>query len=69
MNGPGTYSPGQAYNGMDDLGSGIVDSPGESATTAPYPAPLRGIQIKIRVFEPDSRTIREVTVIQNFLPK
>ncbi len=35
----------------------------------PYPSALRGIQIKIRVFEPDSRHIREVTVIQDFLPR
>ena len=35
----------------------------------PYPSALRGIQIKIRVFEPDSRQIREVTVIQDFLPR
>jgi len=35
----------------------------------PYSAPplgLRGIQIKIRVFEPDSRQIREVTIIHDF---
>ena len=37
-------------------------------TKAP-PAPLRGIQIKIRCFEPDSRLIREVTIEQDFLPK
>lgn len=35
----------------------------------PYPAPLRGIQVRIRVFEPDSRMIREVTVVQDFLPR
>lgn len=50
-------------------GYGIVDDPGEMETSPPYPVPLRGIQIKIRVFEPDSRQIREVTVVQDFLPK
>jgi hypothetical protein len=35
----------------------------------PYLSPLRGIQVRIRVFEPDSRMIREVTVIQDFLPR
>jgi hypothetical protein len=35
----------------------------------PYPSPLRGIKITIRAFDPDSRQIREVTVIQDFLPK
>ncbi len=32
----------------------------------PYPQPLQAIQIKIRVLEPDSKQIREVTVVQKF---
>jgi hypothetical protein len=56
-------------NGFDDDNNGVVDDPGEMETSAPYPAPLRGIQVKIRVFEPDSRQVREVTVVQDFLPK
>jgi prepilin-type N-terminal cleavage/methylation domain-containing protein len=36
---------------------------------SPYPSPLRGIQITIRCFEPDSRQIREITVEHDFLPK
>jgi hypothetical protein len=42
---------------------------GERETMPPYPVPLRGIQVKIRTFEPDSRQIREVTVVQDFLPR
>ena len=38
-------------------------------TAPPYPIPLRGIQVKIRTFEPDSRQVHEVTVIQDFLPQ
>ncbi len=54
----------------DQVGvQGVVDDPGERETSPPYPVPLRGIQIKIRVFEPDTRNIREVTIIQDFLPK
>jgi len=52
---------GTLINGADDVG--------ERETAPPYPVPLRGIQVKIRVFEPDSRQIREVTVVQDFLPK
>jgi len=58
-----------AANGFDDDGNGIVDDVTEWSTAPPYPAPLRGIQVKIRIFEPDSRQIREVTVVQDFLPK
>lgn len=59
----------QGTNGFDDDGNGIVDDPGEWETVPPYPVPLRGIQIEIRVFEPDSRQVRKVTVVQDFLPK
>jgi len=67
QNGDGVIDSGT--NGFDDNGNGVVDDPTEMETSPPYPAPLRGIQIKIRCFEPDSRQIREVTVVQEFLPK
>ena len=56
-------------NGCDDNNDGVVDDAGEMEAPAPYPFPLRGIQVKIRTFDPDSRQVREVTVIQDFLPK
>lgn len=56
-------------NGMDDNLNGIVDDPSEFDTSPPYPVPLRGIQVKIRVYEPDSRQVREVTLVQDFLPQ
>ena len=72
----------QATNGLDDSlpgtpGYGIVDDLSEYVVSggtlapgiSPYPVPLRGIQIKIRCFEPDSRQIREVTIEHDFLPK
>ncbi len=49
-------------------GNGVVDDDEELLTSPPYRSPVRGIQVKIRVFEPDSRQVREVTVIQDFLP-
>jgi prepilin-type N-terminal cleavage/methylation domain-containing protein len=49
--------------------TGVPDDVFEPIAPPPYGVPLRGIQIKIRVFEPDSRQIREVTVVQDFLPK
>ena len=67
--GLGEWPAGTATNGLDDDGDGIVDDISEWITSPPYPVPLRGIQIKIRSFEPDSRQIREITVEQDFLPK
>jgi len=60
----------EGTDGFDNDGvAGIVDDPGERETLPPYPVQLRGIQVKIRVFEPNSRQIREMTVVQDFLPK
>jgi type II secretory pathway component PulJ len=59
----------EGTNGFDDNNDGIVDDPGELEAPPPYPVPLRGIQIKLRTFEPDSRQVREVTVVQDFLAK
>ena len=61
-----------SHTGMtaSGLGGRIYDTWSASdSNPPPYPSALRGIQIKIRVFEPDSRQIREVTVIQDFLPR
>ena len=66
---PGDQLAGRAVNGFDDDRNGVVDDAEELVAPPPYPAPLRGIQVRIRCFEPDSRQLREVTVVQDFLPK
>jgi type II secretory pathway pseudopilin PulG len=53
-------------NGIDDNGIGGVDDSTEMEGSTPYPVPLEGIQIKIRVYDPDSRQIREVTITSDF---
>lgn len=45
------------------------DDPAERETSPPYPEPLRAVQVKLRVYEPDSRQMREVTVRQHFVPE
>ncbi len=59
----------EGTDGFDNNGDGVVDDAGEQEAPPPYAVPLRGIQVRIRVFEPASRQIREVTVVQDFLPK
>lgn len=59
----------EGTNGIDDDGANGVDDPGEQEAPPPYASPLRAIQVKIRVFEPDSRQIREVTLEHEFLPQ
>ncbi len=65
----GVYGPDQGTNGIDDNANGAVDDITEMEAPPPYPVPLRGVQIRIRCFEPDSGQIREVTVIQEFVPE
>jgi len=52
---------------VDDVGDGTPANPGERETQAPFAAPLRGIKITIRVYEPSSKQVRQVTVVQDFL--
>jgi hypothetical protein len=59
----------EGTDGFDNNSDGVVDDVDELETRPPYPYPLRGVQVKIRVFEPDGRQVREVTVVQDFLPK
>lgn len=63
--------PDAGTNGLDDgsPGNGIVDDIDEYDTLPPYSAPLRGIRVTIRVYEPDSQQVREAVVVQHFLPE
>jgi hypothetical protein len=58
---PTSTDPPLYQNGVDDIG--------ERETQPPYAVPLQGIQIRIRAFEPGSRQVREVTIIQKFRTK
>lgn len=65
----GLGGPDTGTDGFDNDNDGLVDEFDEWEAPPPYPAPCRGIQVTIRVFEPDSRQIRQVTITQDFLPK
>ena len=54
-------------NGVDDNGDGVVDDVGERETVPPYSQPLRGLRVRIRMYEPSSRQIRQATVETDFL--
>lgn len=58
------------YNQLDDDSNGTVDDvgdyDGESDTLPPYPAPLRGMRVTIRVYEPSSKQVRESVIVQDF---
>jgi hypothetical protein len=64
--GDGTADEGT--NGIDDNSDGVIDDSLEAETSPPYPVPLRGMEVRIRTFEPTSRQIRQVTVRHTFVP-
>ncbi|MBA4020206.1 MAG: hypothetical protein C0483_23850 [Pirellula sp.] len=61
-------------NGVDDNNNGLVDEPniyaqsGEQEAPPPYRSPLRGLKITLRVMEQDSKEVREVTIVHEFVP-
>ena len=56
-------------NGIDDDNQNGVDDAGERETSPPYPAPLRGIEVRIRVMDYSTRQVRQVSVVADFVPE
>jgi len=55
-------------DGLDNNADGVVDDDAERDTRPPYAVPLRGIEVRIRCYEPSSREVRQVTVRHTFVP-
>jgi type II secretory pathway component PulJ len=77
----GIHGADQGTDGLDNDGDGMADErpysrdghatftdAEETETLPPYPAPLRGIEVRIRCYEPSSRQVRQVTVRHTFVP-
>lgn len=59
----------QGTDGIDSVPTnGLVDEVSEQETRPPYDAPLRGIEVRIRCWEPTSRQVRQVTIRHTFVP-
>ncbi|REK25497.1 MAG: prepilin-type N-terminal cleavage/methylation domain-containing protein [Planctomycetota bacterium] len=56
----------EAVDGLDNDGSGGVDDPGERPTRPPYMAPLRALEVTIRVYDPESRAVKQMTIRKAF---
>jgi hypothetical protein len=76
-----TWSRHLEFNGIDDDGDGVIDegvhgidSDGDgwpehaqhAETSPPYPLPLRGLEIRLRCYEPASRQVRQITIRHSF---
>ena len=55
-------------DGQDNNEDGLVDEPAERDTAPPYSAPLRGLEVRLRMYEPSSRQVRQVTIRHTFVP-
>lgn len=58
----------EGTDGIDNDLNGVADDPGEMETSVPYPTALRGLEVRIRCYEPASRQIRQMTVRHSFVP-
>ena len=76
-----TWSRHYEVNGLDDDGDGVVDDgsngtdtdgdgwpeySGTAETSPPYPAALRGVEVRIRCYEPHSKQVRQITLRHSF---
>ena len=76
-----TWSRHYEFNGRDDDGDGVVDEgsngadtdgdgwpdySGDAETSPPYPTALRGIEVRVRCYEPHSKQVRQITIRHSF---
>jgi hypothetical protein len=69
INEDGDAKTDEGTDGLDDDTDNIADDKDESETSPPYPVPLRGLEVRIRCYEPSSRQVRQVTIRHTFLSK
>ncbi|MDZ4818926.1 MAG: prepilin-type N-terminal cleavage/methylation domain-containing protein [Planctomycetota bacterium] len=67
-----TWSFHYEHDGIQQ-GTGTMDPVTNDAiereTSPPFPFPLRGIKVTIRIYEPSSKQVREQTVVESFVPE
>lgn len=57
----------EGTDGLDTNGTLGVDDAAERETVPPYPFPLRGLQIRLRMYEPSTRQTRQATIGWDFI--
>ena len=59
----------EGANGVDDNNANGIDDNAERETLPPYPNPIRGIQVKLRMVEKTTGQVRQTTVIHSCMPE
>lgn len=62
-----TWSTHYAFANAAVNPSGVNDSAAYTMTSPPYVIPLRGIEVRIRCYEPTSRQVRQFTIRHTFV--
>src|SRR6056297_16167 len=57
----------EGNNGLDDDNAGGVDDAAEKETSPPFLAPLRALQINLRIEDTGTRQVRQMLVTQEFI--
>lgn len=63
----GSMGPDQGTNNLDDNNVGGADDPSELETMPPYPHPLRGLKVSLRIMDSGTRQVRQSDVIHDFI--
>lgn len=66
---PDDFGTDTGSDGQDNNSNGLVDELAEYDTLPPYSAPLRGLEVRIRVYDPSSRQVRQFSVRHSFVPR
>lgn len=76
-----TWSRHYEFDGVDSDGDGTIDestsgidtnndtwpeATADAETSPPYPVPLRGLEVRIRCYEPTSKQVRQITIRHAF---
>ena len=67
LNEDGDAKTDEAADGFDDNGDDRADDTSERETSPPYPVSLRGLEVRLRCYEPASRQVRQITIRHSFL--
>ncbi len=59
----------EGTDGLDNDTNNGVDDVNERETSPPYPVPLRAIRAVFRMLDPDTRQVRETSVVADFVPE
>ena len=59
----------EGTNGLDDGGPAAPDDDSERETRPPYPYPVRGIKITMRLIEKTTQQVHQSSIIQSYVPE